>query len=133
MRIGLTALTGASIIVSMLALPGTASAEGAMKQVATAAQHAGYAAGAGDINGVHAHLHHTVNCLVGPDGEGFDANEANPCGDMGGAIPNAGSDEMKMKLQKIADEAMAGIEAQDLSEAQMHAKEVAGMLEKESM
>jgi hypothetical protein len=37
----------------------------------------------------HARLHHTINCLVGPQEDGFDAKELNPCKDFGnGAIPD---------------------------------------------
>src|SRR5512133_341441 len=59
------------------------------KEIATAAQHAGYAADSTAIGMAHAHLHHTINCLVGPNGSGYDANALNPCKDMGsGAIPD---------------------------------------------
>ena len=32
---------------------------------------------------VYAHLHHTINCLVGPGGKTFDARALNPCKDLG--------------------------------------------------
>jgi hypothetical protein len=35
--------------------------------------HAGMALGAADLKLVHTHLHHVINCLVGPSGKGFDA------------------------------------------------------------
>ena len=43
------------------------------EEVTTAALHAGLAAKGGDIKEVHTHLHHALNCLVGPDGQGYDA------------------------------------------------------------
>ena len=49
-------------------LPLRASAADVGAEITTAAQHAGLAAQSGDIAGVHTHLHHTVNCLVGPGG-----------------------------------------------------------------
>src|SRR6266511_4230816 len=66
--------------------PAARAADGG-KQIATAAQHAGYAADSTAIGMAHAHLHHTINCLVGPQGDGFDAKELNPCKGFGnGAI-----------------------------------------------
>src|ERR1700752_2576602 len=59
-------------------------------ETVNAATHAGLAAQAADIGGVHTHLHHALNCLVGPKGTGFDAKEMNPCAQAGnGAIPDA--------------------------------------------
>ena len=47
--------------------------------VQTAAQHAGYASHVKHLKQVHLHLHHTINCLVGSKGEGFDAAAGDPC------------------------------------------------------
>jgi hypothetical protein len=47
--------------------PATRAAD-AGKEIATAAQHAGYAADSTAIGMAHAHLQHTINCLVGPQG-----------------------------------------------------------------
>ena len=53
---------------------------------------------------VQMHLHHAVNCLVGPAGKGFDASAGNPCGKAGaGAIPDSTDSAQKAKLQTIAD------------------------------
>ena len=61
-------------------------------EITNAAMHAGLAAKGTDIATVHTHLHHTVNCLVGPGGQGFDAKELNPCANNGaGAIPDSTS------------------------------------------
>src|SRR5271157_1645163 len=56
-----------------------ASAADVNKEVNTAALHAGYAASSKDMKATQMHLHHVVNCLVGPQGEGFDASFGNPC------------------------------------------------------
>ena len=59
-----------------------------IRKSSTPTEHAGYAAAAADIAGVHAHLHHALNCLVGPGGNGFDAKEINPCAHAGnGSFP----------------------------------------------
>jgi hypothetical protein len=79
----------AVIAVIGIALPVYAFAADPAQEAATAAVHAGLAAQAATIEQVHMHLHHTVNCLVGPKGQGFDAKEANPCQKLGdGAIPD---------------------------------------------
>ena len=80
-----------------LALPTAAFAD-VSAELVVASQHAGFAAKAPAIDMVHMHLHHVVNCLVGPSGTGFDATNANPCAKAGnGAIPDA-SAAQKAKL-----------------------------------
>jgi hypothetical protein len=92
------------------------------KEVSIAAQHAGYAADAVIITTVHAHLHHTVNCLVGPNGQGFDAKELNPCQGKGnGALPDATDAAKKAMLQKALDRALAGLASGNLATAKSDA------------
>jgi hypothetical protein len=93
--------------------------------VAAAAQHAGLAANQGAIGGVRTHLHHTLNCLVGPDGEGFDASAGNPCQAAGGAIPQTAAGEMRDKLIELADDVRSAIATDDLAAA----KEAAGTIQ----
>jgi hypothetical protein len=79
------------VIGFLTALPAYPQVADAAQEAATGGTHAGLAAKAATIEQVHMHLHHTVNCLVGPTGQGFDAKEANPCQKLGsGAIPAAG-------------------------------------------
>lgn len=82
--------------------------------IATAANHARLAAGAADINAVHMHLHHVLNCLVGPGGEGFDAMPGNPCAGSGAAIPQTADAGTKAKLENAAAQARAGIADSDI-------------------
>lgn len=115
------ALTG---IVSLF--PASVWADGP-QAVMTAAQHAGLAAGAGDIDMVHRHLHHTLNCLVGPDGQGFDQSAGNPCQQAGGAIPQTSDAQMHTKLMEIAAQVRSAIGSSDMAaakEAAMHAQEM---------
>jgi hypothetical protein len=59
----------------------------ARKEISTAIVHAGYAEKMTDVNKVHLHLHHVINCLVGTHGAGFDTKAGDPCLGMGnGAI-----------------------------------------------
>lgn len=110
------------------------AADAAQQEVATAEQHAGYAAASENIKAVHMHLHHVINCLVGPDGAGFDANEANPCKDLGnGAIADSTDDTAKQALDKAVQEAQDGLKTDDLAAAQKAATETASMLKAQSM
>jgi hypothetical protein len=73
--------------VAML-LPSAAFADIAA-ELATAQTHAGLAAKAPAIDGIHMHMHHALNCLEGPNGADFDKTNMNPCAAQGnGAIPD---------------------------------------------
>lgn len=119
------ALTALVALVSFV--PGSALADGP-QAVGTAAQHAGFAAGGTDIAGVRTHLHHVLNCLVGPEGEGFDAARGNPCAASGGAIPQTADAAMKDKLQKAAAQVRTAIAGSDLAAAKKAATDVQAQL-----
>jgi hypothetical protein len=111
-------------IIIVAALPAAALAADPAQEAATGAVHAGLAAQAGTIEQVHMHLHHTVNCLVGPNGQGFDAKEANPCQKLGnGAIPDTTDSATKAKLTTALASAQAGLKSEDLSAAKKSATE----------
>ena len=115
------------LIVSAVAmiLPTAAFADVAA-ELSTAQTHAGLAAKAADLKGVQMHLHHAVNCLVGPDGQGFDPSNANPCGKAGkGAIPDSMDAGQKAKLQTAVADANEGLTATDLASAQKAAQTTA--------
>ncbi len=115
----------------MAAAPFAARAADLGAEIANAHMHAGLAAQASDVATVHSHLHHTLNCLVGPKGTGFDARELNPCANDGnGAIPDETDAGKKTAPQAAADKATAGIAASDLAGAQKEAAAVANMLAK---
>lgn len=98
-------------------------------EIVNAETHAGLAAKATALDGVHMHLHHTLNCLVGPNGTGFDAKQMNPCANSGnGAIPDTTDAAKKAKLQAAADRAGNGIAATDLAAAQKDASDTEAML-----
>lgn len=121
--IALASLSVAGAFMSFLA-PAPAAAADAGQQIVTVAKHAELAGNSGNIDGVRAHLHHTLNCLEGPKGADFDAKEMNPCEGMGaGAIPDATDATVKASLQAAAKEAQAGVMEKDLSTAQKHARD----------
>lgn len=122
-------IPGAIALTALAALaPGAASADAAQAK-ATAAQHAGLAASSGDLAGVQRHLHHVLNCLVGPDGEGFDESAGNPCAQAGGAIPQTADAGMKDELMAVAAEVRAAVMGEDLAAAQAAATEIQGKLQ----
>jgi len=65
-------LGAATMLAPFAAYSDTAS------EIMTAAAHAGYAAASPSVDAVRMHLHHAINCLVGPKGDGFDSKELNP-------------------------------------------------------
>jgi len=103
--------------VAALLLPTAAFADAA-QEIATAQTHAGLAAKAPAIDGIHMHLHHALNCLVGPKGDGFDAAPGNPCGSQGnGAIPDGSDAAQKAKLTAVVATLKAGIASSDAAAA----------------
>jgi len=115
-------------LVAGLALATNALADAASETV-TAATHAELAAGASDLNGVHTHLHHALNCLVGPGGQGFDAKELNPCAQSGnGAIPDTGDSAKKSSLEAAVEKVRAGLAANDMKAAKADASAAGSML-----
>ena len=110
-------------------IPNVAAAD-AQQAIGIAAMHAGLAANAGNINVVHTHMHHVLNCLVGPGGDGFDAMPGNPCAMAGGAIPQENNAEMKTKLLNVAAQMRAGIGESDMAAAKKLASDAQGDLGK---
>jgi hypothetical protein len=99
------------------------------KETATAATHAGLAAKASDMKTTQMHLHHVVNCLVGPKGKGFDAAPGNPCKDQGnGAISDTKDPKQKKALQQALAKANAGLKAKDMTAAQKDAVQIQSIL-----
>lgn len=112
--------------VALLPLPAAADAA---SEIVTAAQHAGYAAQSTTLDTVHAHLHHTLNCLVGPNGMDFDSTALNPCKNAGnGAIPDTADAKKQKALEEAADKARDGLKATDLAAAQKDAADTEKML-----
>ncbi|OOG45912.1 hypothetical protein [Rhodanobacter sp. C01] len=117
------------VLLLMLALPVAAQAadshDAASKQAATASAHAGMALGAADLKTAHTHLHHVINCLVGPSGKGFDADAGNPCQGMGqGAIVDARGDAAaESRLHSALLRAEHGVKATTLDGAHADAQQ----------
>jgi hypothetical protein len=121
-----TSAAGALLAFIVLA-PGTAHADGP-QATSTAAQHAGLAAGGADLPSVRRHLHHALNCLVGAEGEGFDAGPGNPCAAAGAAIPQTTDAAAKAKLEKAAADLRKAIASEDLTVAKKAGTDVQASL-----
>jgi hypothetical protein len=117
MKIFARHMLAAAAVASLGSLVPQVAAADAKQAEGIAAQHAGLAANAGNINLVHTHMHHVLNCLVGPGGDGFDAMPGNPCGMAGGAIPQENNAEMKTKLLNVAAAMRAGIGESNMAAA----------------
>jgi hypothetical protein len=128
-RLVLLSSCGALLAVTIGLAGASAALADATSETVTAATHAELAAGASDLNGVHTHLHHTLNCLVGQGGNGFDAKQMNPCAESGkGAIPDTADAAKKASLEKAAAKARDGIAASDMKAARADASATASML-----
>ena len=94
------------------------------KEIATAAAHAGMAAGAESPQMVKSHLQHVINCLEGPKGADFAAALGNPCASQGdGAIPDAKEDGKK-KLEDTASLAKRAMGELNVDKAKQMAGEI---------
>ena len=117
------------VLVAGLAIAPVAAYASAATEIVTAQTHADLAAHAADLAGVQMHLHHVVNCLVGPTGTGFDSKELNPCANAGnGAIPDSTDAAQKKMLNDAVTKAESGIAATQMAVAQKAASDTAAML-----
>jgi hypothetical protein len=80
--------------------------------VAHERQLAAFAAKGKTVSVAHMHLHHVINCLVRPSGEGFDAQAGNPCqGEGNGAVRDfSGPPEKKAMLEQALALAKVGVQ-----------------------
>ncbi len=98
-------------------------------ELVTATTHADLAGKAANLDGVHMHLHHALNCLVGPTGTGYDAGQMNPCANAGnGVIPDTADAAKKKTLKKAVKLAQRGIAESNLAKAQADAGATAAAL-----
>ena len=122
--IGILVVLGVSLVSASV----KADAD-SIKEVTIAAKHAGLAAQAADLKGTQTHLHHVINCLVGPNGQGFDDKEANPCKDQGdGAIPDMTDEVRRTALIQALAKANEGLRQTDLAAARKSASEAQVLL-----
>jgi len=114
----LAPLVGASLLIAGAAF----AAVSLTAEISNARTHANNAANAPTIEAVHTHMHHAINCLAGPKGEGYDASQMNPCANAGnGAIVDQTDAAKKAKLEEAKATLMKGLTENDLKAAQASA------------
>ena len=102
----------------------------ATTEVSTAHAHLLMAQSATTLAMAHTHLHHVINCLVGPKGSGFDAAAGTPCKGQGnGALKDAASDRaLEAKLSSALTAAQNGLKSSSLETVQQDAAKAAAAL-----
>ncbi|MBX3143256.1 MAG: hypothetical protein KF813_05850 [Trueperaceae bacterium] len=93
-------------------------------QLATAIQHAGFSATAGEHAMAARHLGHVLNCIAGEGGDGFNAEWGHPCNGQGAGIANdlashpAAADlaivveaARQLAMQGVADGSLGSVQA----------------------
>lgn len=121
---------GIALSAGLAGLPAAAYASAAT-EISTAAEHAGLSAASNSLLLAHMHLHHTLNCLVGPGGRGFDAKAADPCKGMGnGAIPDTTNAHLKHKLGHVAYRARLALRSHSLETVQKDAARIEAELKR---
>ena len=114
----IAALAGASVLIAGAAM----AAVSLPAEISNARTHANNAANAPTIQAVHTHMHHAINCLAGPKGEGYDASQMNPCQNAGnGAIVDETDAAKKAKLESAKATLMKGLGETDIKAAQASA------------
>lgn len=122
------------VIGAGLSLAVAAAARQPDKEIAAALVHAGAASHMDTVAGVHLHLHHVLNCVLGPGSKLYSAQaealSENSCKGLGdGALSDAGRDRaVRESLERAARVAEHGIVATDLAVAQRNAAEVMAAL-----
>lgn len=102
----------------------------AQKELANAKMHATVASQIDSLAGIHLHLHHVINCLVGPHGAGYSAKAETlstyHCNDLGaGAIADSAGNQKAQRLEESAlREAEAGVHATSYAIAKHDANHV---------
>lgn len=116
----------AAMCAAIATLPLVAIAAGdASQEITTAAIHASLSAKADSLKMAHVHLHHTLNCLVGPKGRGYDAEAGNPCKSMGdGAIPDTADAAKKKSLENVAEQTRAALTSESLEAVHKDAEKI---------
>lgn len=94
--------------------PAPVFAKGLSYELTQTTLHASFAATAPTIEAVHEHLHHVLNCLVGPKDPAFNADHFNPCETLGsGAIPDSKEGPQKESLKETVEHVQAALGTDD--------------------
>ncbi len=87
--LGLGTLSACAVALVLVQSTMARAAADPSAELKTATEHAGYSAKSEALTQVHLHLHHALNCLVGPQDKLFDGAAGNPCQGQGnGYLPD---------------------------------------------
>jgi hypothetical protein len=112
------------LLALLLATP--AAASDLRAEIMNAAEHAEYSSESATIDNARFHLHHALNCLVGPAGEGFDATQFYPCRGIGnGVVPDAADPALRARFAGAAATIRKALAEDDLPKAQADAADAA--------
>ena len=129
----LRALALACCVALVGAVSAQASPEALDTQLATAIQHAEFSMGADDHAAAQRHLGHVLNCIVGAEGEDFDAGWGHPCDGQGAGILNDAEahphhDDLAAVLNSLHGLAAEGVQAESLGAVRAAAAGVRALL-----
>ncbi len=127
----LLAILGISVLAQ--SIPAQAAGDPSA-ELKTAITHAGYSAKQEAQQGVTMHLHHALNCLVGPQDKRFDAAAGNPCQGQGnGYLPDLkaakGETDQYYEAMWAAQVAEQGLASKNLAETKAAARVVIAVLD----
>ncbi len=88
-------------------------------QLATAIQHAGFSASAGEHAMAVRHLGHVLNCIAGAGGDGFNGDWGHPCDGQGAGIANDLASHPAAADLAIVVEAARQLAAQGVTEGSL--------------
>lgn len=106
-----------------------AYAQSAQNEISTAHAHALMAQNATSVAMAHAHLHHVINCLVGPGGSGFDAAAGDPCKGKGVMAATSTNHALHARLESVLGDAQTGLKSESLAVIQQDAGKAATTLQ----
>jgi hypothetical protein len=125
-RLSLSFLLSVLVGFSPLLIPVARASTDLRAEIRVATIHAGLAIEMHALPLVHLHLHHVINCLVGPHGRQFDPRAGNPCHGLGqGAIPDSrmSTPVVRSALHQALQDALAG--ERDMTLVQAHHRAIA--------
>jgi hypothetical protein len=82
-----------------------------------------------EVEDVHKRMQTSINCLVGPNGDGFSQDARNPCAASGnGLIPDSADADKKAKYSEVVAKLRAGLLVSDFDAARKVCLEAADMI-----
>ncbi|HEX7325245.1 MAG TPA: hypothetical protein VF292_07815 [Rhodanobacteraceae bacterium] len=129
------AVTAAVALGSAFSMSAPAATGNANKEIATALIHANVASKVDSLSGVHLHLHHVLNCVLGPHSKQYSAAaeklSAYKCVGLGnGALPDSRDPAVRSDLQQVVKFADRGIQSQQFATAHQSALGVLAQLKR---